>query len=243
MTDTWRVSLIESFAAESAQSIFTLLKGKLIVSCQADPGDPMDHVDTITRMATSVLRGGAAGLRAEGPECVAAFREITALPVIGMVKTKDSRGEVYITPSFKAARAVSNAGSDIVALDCTLRRLMEAEPWPELIRRIHAELRKPVLADIASLEDAIAAQEAGADAVATTLYGYTDETAGIRSFSWPLLKTLVERMHVPVIAEGHINQPDDVRKALELGAHAVLVGSAITRPQSITARFVAATTG
>ena len=235
--------MIESFAAESAQAVFTSLKGKLIVSCQADPGDPMDHIDTIARMATSVLRGGAAGLRAEGPECVAAFRAITNFPIIGMVKTKDSKGEVYITPAFKGARAVSEAGSDIIALDCTLRRLVEAEPWPELIRRIHTELRKPVLADIASLDDAIAAQEAGADAVATTLYGYTDETAGIRSFSWPLLKKLVDRMRVPVIAEGHINQPDEVRKALELGAHAVLVGSAITRPQTITARFVAATRG
>jgi putative N-acetylmannosamine-6-phosphate epimerase len=241
--DAWRVSLIESFAAESAQSIFTFLKGQLIVSCQADPGDPMDHLDTIARMATSVLRGGAAGLRAEGSECVTAFRAITDLPIIGMVKTKDSRGEVYITPTFKAAQAVSDAGSDVIALDCTLRRLVEAEPWPDLIRRIHSELRKPVLADIASSEDAVAAQEAGADAVATTLYGYTDETAGIRNFSWPLLKRLVDQMSVPVIAEGHINQPDDVRRALELGAHAVLVGSAITRPQSITARFVAATRG
>src|SRR5215469_8624953 len=105
--DAWRVSLIESFAAESAQSIFTFLKGQLIVSCQADPGDPMDHLDTIARMATSVLRGGAAGLRAEGSECVTAFRAITDLPIIGMVKTKDSRGEVYITPTFKAAQAVS----------------------------------------------------------------------------------------------------------------------------------------
>ena len=138
---------------------------------------------------------------------------------------------------------MSEAGANIVALDCTLRRLTEAEPWPELIRRIHSELGRLVLADVASVEDGLAAEEAGADAVATTLYGYTEETAGIRSFSWPLLEALVERLQVPVIAEGHINQPNDVRLALDKGAHAVLVGSAITRPESITARFVQATLG
>jgi putative N-acetylmannosamine-6-phosphate epimerase len=158
-----------------------------------------------------------------------------------MVKTKDAEGEVYITPTFAAAQSVVAAGCDIVALDCTRRRLREAEPWPELIRRIHAELDRPVLADIATMEDGIAAQDAGADAVATTLYGYTSETAGIRSVSWPLLEALIGTLRVPVIAEGHIQQPEEVRRALELGAHAVLVGSAITRPETITARFVAAT--
>jgi putative N-acetylmannosamine-6-phosphate epimerase len=233
--------LIQSLSSASAQSTFALLKGKLIVSCQADPGDPMDHLDTIARMATSVLRGGAGGLRAEGAACVTAFRAITDLPIIGMVKTKDPNGEVYITPTFAGATLVSEAGSEIVALDCTRRRLTEAEPWPQLILRIHSELGRLVLADVASVEDGLAAQEAGADAVATTLYGYTAETAGIRTFSWPLLEALVDRLQVPVIAEGHINRPDEVRMALAKGAHAVLVGSAITRPETITARFVAAT--
>ena len=233
--------MIQTLTATSTQSKFALLKGKLIVSCQADPGDPMDHIDTITRMATSVLRGGAGGLRAEGAACVRAFRAITDLPIIGMVKTRDRNGEVYITPTFAAAKAVSDVGSDVIAVDCTRRRLTEPEPWPGLIRRIHSELGRPVLADIASLEDGLAAQDAGADAVATTLHGYTAETAGIRSFSWPLLEVLIERLQIPVIAEGHINRPEDVRMALERGAHAVLVGSAITRPETITARFVAAT--
>ncbi|HEY2039849.1 MAG TPA: N-acetylmannosamine-6-phosphate 2-epimerase [Edaphobacter sp.] len=226
---------------EKAPAILASLKGRLIVSCQADPGDPMDDLDTITRVARSVLQGGAAGLRAEGPNSIQSFRKITDRPIIGMVKAKDAKGEVYITPTFAAASAVSEAGADIIALDCTLRRLIEAEPWPELIQRIHHELGRPVLADIASLEDGIAAQEAGADAVAMTLYGYTKETAGVRQISWPLLERLVGRLKVPVIAEGHIQLPGDVSKALELGAYSVVVGSAITRPQVITARFVAAT--
>ena len=233
--------MIQSSVVASANMLFTSLRGKLIVSCQADPGDPMDHVDTVARMATSVLRGGAGGLRAEGRECVRAFRAITDLPIIGMVKAKDRNGEVYITPTFDGAVAVSEAGADIIALDCTHRRLSEAEPWPDLIRKVHTELNRPVLADIASLEDGIAAQEVGADAVATTLYGYTAETAGIRSFSWPLLQALIRQLQIPVIAEGHINEPGDVRRALDMGAYSALVGSAITRPQTITARFVAAT--
>jgi putative N-acetylmannosamine-6-phosphate epimerase len=233
----------QNSAAEAAALILDRLKGRLIVSCQADPGDPLDHLETIGRIASSVLLGGAAGLRAEGAERIAAFRALTERPIIGMVKARDANGEVYITPSFAAAQAVSRAGSDVIAVDCTNRRLVEAESWPELVKRIRSELMRPVLADIATVEDGLAAEEAGADAVATTLFGYTVETGGARSFSWPLLDELVARLKIPVIAEGHIDCPGDVRRALRAGAHSVLVGSAITRPQTITARFVAATLG
>jgi N-acylglucosamine-6-phosphate 2-epimerase len=227
----------------SGEEIFRSLRGRLIVSCQASAGDPLDDIATLTRMASSVLRGGAGGLRAERVESVAAFRQVTELPLIGLVKKFDANGEVYITPDFESARAVSEAGADIVALDCTRRRLREAEPWPELIRRIHEELGRPVCADIATIEDAVAAQEAGADAVASTLYGYTTDTAGGRAVSWGLVEELVARMTIPVIVEGHITQPEEVRRALKMGANSVVVGSAITRPESITARFVQATEG
>jgi N-acylglucosamine-6-phosphate 2-epimerase len=200
----------------------------------------MDDLDTLTRMAASVLRGGAAGLRAEGVACIEAFRSLTELPVIGLIKKDDVNGDVYITPDFASARAVKEAGADVIALDCTRRRLREAEPWPELIRRIHEELGRLVCADIATIDDAVAAQDAGADAVASTLYGYTPETAGKRTVSWTLVETLIERMAIPVIVEGHITQPEEVRRALEMGANSVVVGSAITRPESITARFVRA---
>jgi len=227
----------------SGRSIFQSLRGCVIVSCQASEGDPLDHIDTLRRMAASVLRGGAGGLRAEGVERVRAFREMTELPIIGIIKKYDANGDVYITPDFESARAVSEAGADIIALDCTRRRLYEAEPWPELIGRIHDELGRPVCADIATIEEAVAAENAGADAVASTLYGYTAETAGSRTVSWPLIEALVARMTVPVIVEGHITQPDEVRRALKLGVNSVVVGSAITRPESITARFVQATMG
>ena len=229
--------------SESGGEIFRALRGRLIVSCQASAGDPLDDVGTLTRMASSVLRGGAGGLRAEGAGCIAAFRRLTELPLIGLIKTKDANGDVYITPDFASARAVSEAGADIIAVDCTRRRLQEAEPWPELIRRIREELGRPVCADIATIDDAVAAQSAGADAVASTLYGYTADTAGNRTVSWELVEALVARMTIPVIVEGHITRPEEVRKALEMGAHSVVVGSAITRPESITARFVRAADG
>jgi N-acylglucosamine-6-phosphate 2-epimerase len=219
-------------------SSFQQLRGCIIVSCQASEGDPLDNLDTLTRIATSVLRGGAGGLRAEGASRIAAFRSLTQLPIIGIVKAYDASGDVYITPDFRSAKAISDAGADIIALDCTSRRLTAPEPWPELIPRIHAELNRPVLADIASLEDALAAERAGADAVATTLYGYTPETDGIRTPSWPLLQSLVAHLTVPVLLEGHITHPPEALRAFTLGATAVVVGSAITRPESITNRFV-----
>ena len=224
----------------SRTSPIDALRGRLIVSCQASAGDPLDDLDTLTRIATSVLRGGAGGLRAEGVSRIAAFRNLTQLPIMGLIKTYDANGEVYITPNFRSAKAISDAGADIIALDCTTRRLTAAEPWPELIRRIHTELNRPVLADIATLDDALAAQYAGADAVATTLYGYTPDTLGNRAVSWPLLQSIVARLTIPSFAEGHITSPEQVRQALHLGAHAVVVGSAITRPEVITARFVQA---
>jgi N-acylglucosamine-6-phosphate 2-epimerase len=224
----------------SFNSPFQQLHGRIVVSCQADEGDPLDDLDTLTRIATSVLRGGAGGLRAEGVTRIAAFRSLTQLPIIGIIKTYDPNGDVYITPNFRSAKAISDAGADIIALDCTARRLTSPEPWTELVPRIHAELNRPVLADIASLEDALAAQRAGADAVATTLYGYTAETAGIRTPSWPLLQSLVAHLTIPVLLEGHITNPPDALHALALGAISVVVGSAITRPESITNRFVEA---
>ncbi|WP_158942757.1 N-acetylmannosamine-6-phosphate 2-epimerase [Granulicella sp. S190] len=222
----------------SDNSPFCLLRGRIIVSCQASEGDPLDDLDTLTRIATSVLRGGAGGLRAEGISRIAAFRNLTKLPIIGIIKAFDTNGEVYITPDFHSAQAISHAGADIIALDCTARRLTEAEPWPELIRRIHDELHRPVLADIASLDDALAAERAGADAVATTLYGYTAETANIRTPSWPLIQSLLTQLTIPVVVEGHITHPSEARQALDRGATSVVVGSAITRPETITRRFV-----
>ena len=214
------------------------LKNKLIVSCQAMPGDPLDHTDTLRRIAISVLRGGAGGLRANGAECIAAFRQETNLPIIGILK-RFQNGKPDITPDFASAKTISDAGADIIGLDCSAGRFPTSEPWPQLLSRIRQELNKPVLADIATLDEAIAAEQSGADAVATTMFGYTPETAGQRSISWTLVERLVNSVHLPVIVEGHVRQPDEVRRAFDLGVFAVVVGAAITQPEAITVRFIA----
>jgi N-acylglucosamine-6-phosphate 2-epimerase len=214
------------------------LKGQLIVSCQAPPGDPLDDIDTLRRLAVSALRGGAKGLRANGAEAIRAFRKETTLPIVGILKRYDDN-ELCITPNVSAVQQISEAGADVIALDCTADRPAYSEPWPELIRYIH-EVGKPALADIATLDEAIAAEKSGADAVATTLYGYTQQTAGIRSPNWELIDQLVKAIRIPVIAEGHLTRPEEFRRALDMGAFAVVIGAAITRPEAIAARFIQA---
>jgi N-acylglucosamine-6-phosphate 2-epimerase len=214
------------------------LKNKLIVSCQALPGDPLDHTDTLRRIAISVLRGGAGGLRANGADCISAFRRETTLPIIGIAK-RFADGKPDITPDFPSAKAISDAGADIIGLDCSAGRFATSEPWPQLLSRIRRELHKPVVADIATLDEALAAEQSGAAAVATTMYGYTPETAGQRSINWTLVEQLVKTLHLPVILEGHVRQPDEVRRAFDLGVFTVVIGAAITQPESITARFIA----
>ncbi len=218
------------------------LRGSLIVSCQAPPGDPLDNVDALRRIAASAVRGGAGGLRANGVECVEAFRRDTGVPVIGIQKRRIG-DEVSITPDFVSAKSIADAGADIIALDCSSNRSAAAEPWQDVLRRVQAEIGKPVLADIATFEESMAVQEAGADAVATTLYGFTPETAGFRTVNWDLVARLIKVLRVPLIVEGHISRPEEAAKAIELGAYAVVVGSAITRPESIAARYTAALRG
>jgi N-acylglucosamine-6-phosphate 2-epimerase len=218
------------------------LKNKLIVSCQALPGDPLDHVDTLRRMALSVIRGGAGGLRLGGKACVTALRTETDLPIIGILKRHENNC-LYITPDFASAQEIVDAGADVVGLDCSSQRPASAEPWAELLPRIQSELGRAVLADIATLEEGLAAEQAGAAAVATTMFGYTPETAGKRFVHWSLVEQLIKSLRVPVIVEGHLRDPEDLRRAFDLGAFAVVVGAAITQPEAITARFMRAIQG
>lgn len=215
------------------------LKGKLVVSCQAAPGDPMEDTETIRRVAKAVVASGAAGLRINGPEHVRAVRQDSDVPIIAIQK-RYTQGSLQITPDFASAAALAGAGASIIALDCSNRARANGEPWPEIIRRIHEELRLPVMADIATLEEGVAAVTAGADLVGTTLSGYTEETQGNHFFDWSLLTNLVGRTHAPIIAEGHISSPEEARRAAAIGAWCVIVGSAITRPGVITNKFVRA---
>lgn len=215
------------------------LSGKLVVSCQAAPTDPLEETETIRRIARAVVQSGAAGLRINSPEHVRAIRQDSAVPIIAIQK-RYFQGSPHITPDFASASALAAAGASIIALDCTDRVWPEGDSWQVLIRRVHNELKLPVMADVSTLEEAVAAATAGADMVGTTLNGYTEATRSHRSFNWQLLREMLRDIKVPVIAEGHISSPEEARRALALGAWCVIVGSAITRPGMITAGFARA---
>ena len=215
------------------------LRGKLVVSCQAAPADPMEDTETIRRIARVVVSSGAAGLRINGPEQLRAIRQDSDVPNIAIQK-RYTNGSLRITPDFASAKALAAAGASIIALDCSNGSRGNGEPWQTIIRRIHEELKLPVMADIATLEEGLAAAAAGADFIGTTLSGYTEETWGNHFFDWSLLANLVRQIRVPIIAEGHISSPEEARRAAAMGAWCVIVGSAITRPGVITGKFVRA---
>lgn len=215
-----------------------LAQGTLVVSCQAAPGNPLHAPESMALMARAAEAGGAGAIRANGAADVAAIRAVTDLPIIGINKLGDPSG-VFITPTFESAIDIVRAGADLIALDGTLRPRPDGQRLDQQIARIHAELGVPVLADVDTLEAGIAAREAGADFVASTLSGYTNG----HTPSGPdveLVRQLVAKLDCPVVAEGRVRTPDDVRAVCDAGAYAVVVGYAITNPMDITARLVSA---
>ena len=216
-------------------------KGALVVSCQARADNPLHGPVYMSAMAQAAEAGGAKGIRANGEADVAAIRTVTALPIIGIAKVWDDRFPVYITPGFEQAAQIAKAGADIIGIDAT-PRLRNGEPVERLIGRIRTGLGKEVFADIATLQEGRAAHAAGATYVATTLAGYTEETASRKSEGpdLELLSALVAALPVPIVAEGRFDTPELVAEAFRRGAHAVVVGTAITNPREITRRFVRA---
>jgi len=213
------------------------LRGGLVVSCQALPHEPLFGSGIMARLALAAQVGGAVGIRANSPADIAAIRAVTDLPLIGLSKVDVPSFDVYITPTVADALAVSQAGADIIALDATSR------PHPEgltadFIRRVRAETGKPILADISTDDEALEAQEAGADFISTTLSGYTSYSPQSEEPDLDLVRRLALVLTIPLIAEGRIATPQQARAALDAGAWAVVVGGAITRPQQITERFM-----
>ncbi|WP_130178709.1 N-acetylmannosamine-6-phosphate 2-epimerase [Cryobacterium sp. SO1] len=213
------------------------LRGQLIVSCQARPGEALFGSDHMVAMALSAVSGGARGLRIEGPSDIRAVRAVTALPIIGLWKVGDEG--VYITPTLASAREVREAGADIVALDGTARDRPDGLSLAETIRRLKdASPNVVVLADVSTVSEGIAAVAAGADLVSTTLSGYTPHSRPGPAPDLELVAELAAVLDIPILAEGRISTPAEALAALQHGAAAVVVGSAITRPQVITAGFV-----
>lgn len=214
--------------ANYSETIIQKLHQSLIVSCQAPTDSPLYDPQVISAMAQAAILRGAAGVRIDTPSHVSAVRQRTEAPIIGLWKQQIPGFDVYITPQFEHANAIAFAGADIIAIDATPRKRPGEETLDTLITRIHQELGKPVMADVDTMEAAIAAANAGADIVGTTLYGYTNQTKHLTPPGFELLAQMVEKLDLPVICEGGIASPQMAQTALQLGAYAVVVGTAIT---------------
>lgn len=222
----------------SIPEVLHQLNGKLIVSCQASDGDAFHHPECMARFAEAARKGGAAGIRANGVQDILAIRGAVDLPIVAIAKKLWSDGRILITGDFDDARQLAAAGAEMIALDATARG--QRFGALERLARIKRDIGVVVLADIATVEEATAAERAGADAVLSTMRGYTDETAHTTGFEPEFIAELTRAVSVPVIAEGRIATPAEARAAIQCGAWAVIVGSAITRPADITRTFAAA---
>lgn len=214
------------------------VKGKLIVSCQALPEEPLHSPFIMGRMARAAKEGGAVAIRAQGVEDIIEIKEVTGLPVIGIIKRNYSDSPVFITATKAEVEALLKTGCEMIALDATMRKRPGGQSLQELITLIkeHGIL---VMGDVSNEEEALLAQTYGADCVSTTLSGYTDYSPKLTGPDFELIERLAKTLTVPVLAEGRINTPEELRKVYALGAHSAVVGSAISRPQLITARFAA----
>jgi len=211
------------------------LEGGLIVSCQAYPAEPMRHPETMAQIAEAAVRGGAVGIRAQGIDDIRLIHERVALPQIGL--WKDGADDVFITPTLEHALAVIAAGAQIVAIDGTRRARPDGLSLAETIARIHEQTTALVMADVGSVADGIAAYEAGADCVGTTLCGYTGERPKTDGPDLEVLRELASGLPIPVIAEGRVHTPAQASACVDAGAFAVVVGTAITHPTTITTWF------
>ncbi|MHA0917197.1 N-acetylmannosamine-6-phosphate 2-epimerase [Kosakonia cowanii] len=216
------------------------IKGRLVVSCQALENEPLHSPFIMARMALAAAEGGASGIRANSVADIEAIKQQVALPVIGLLKRDYPDSEVFITPTLREVEELVAAAPEMIALDATQRPRPGGETLAQLVAGIRA--RWPALllmADIASVEEAVIAEQLGFDCVGTTLYGYTAQIKGhtLPESDFALLKAVLAAVAIPVIAEGNVDTPERAARCLALGAHAVVVGGAITRPQQITRRF------
>lgn len=220
--------------------ILEKLKNQIIVSVQAMPNEPLYEESCIIAMMKSVVNGGAKGLRLAGARDVKNAKKIFDIPIIGLTKPDklpDNWKEiVYITPTLKEVNELIEANADIIATDAT-QRPRPKESLKEIVNYIKSH-NKLSMADISTFEEGIKARELGFDIISTTLSGYTQySNQNMEGPDFELLEKLVKELDCPIILEGRIWEPNEVNQAFELGAHSVVIGSAITRPQLITKRF------
>ena len=219
------------------------LKGKLIVSCQALPHEPLHSSFIMGRMALAAKEGGAAGIRANTKEDIAEIQAQVDLPIIGIVKRDYEDSKVYITPTMKEIEELMEVKPEIIALDATV----DLKPGGKTLDGFYREIRAAypdqlLMADCSTVEEALHADELGFDFIGTTLVGYTEQSRGLKieADDFAIIRQIVAKARHRVIAEGNINTPEKARRFLELGAFSVVVGSIITRPQLITKSFAEA---
>lgn len=224
----------------SLDQILGVTKGSIIVSCQALPGEPLycEEMSLMPFMAKAAKEAGSKCIRTSSIRDVVEIKKATGLPVIGLVKRVVEGYDSYITPTMKEVDDLVAVDSDIVALDCTMRKRGDGTSINEFIAQIRQKYPDLILmADISTYEEGLNAQACGVQLVGTTLSGYTDYSPKVDGPDFDLVARLAADLSIPVIAEGKVHYPDQAKKMLELGAHAVVVGGAITRPLEIAGRF------
>ncbi|RBP90041.1 N-acylglucosamine-6-phosphate 2-epimerase [Cytobacillus firmus] len=218
------------------------IKNGLIVSCQALDGEPLHSPFIMGRMALAAKEGGAAGIRANSVPDIREIKELVDLPVIGIIKQVYKDHPVFITPTMKEIDALAETGAEIIATDATNRIRPDGRDLESFYKEIRSKYPQILLmADVSSVEEAVFADKLGFDIVAPTLYGYTEETKGLKidDHDYAVIKQIVKDVkHAKVIAEGNVSTPEIARSVLNIQVHSVVVGGAITRPQIITKRFV-----
>ena len=216
------------------------LKGHLIVSCQALPHEPLHSSFIMGRMALAAKEGGAYGIRANTREDIEEIKKNVDLPVIGIVKRDYPDSKIYITPTMKEVEELMEVKPEIIALDATREVRPGNLSLEDFVKEIRAKYPgQKLMADCSTVEEALYADKLGFDFIGTTLVGYTDQSRGdkIEADDFKIIRTILEKVSHPVIAEGNINTPEKAKRVIELGCFSVVVGSIITRPQLITKAF------
>lgn len=220
------------------------LRHKLIVSCQALPDEPLHSDFIMARMAVAAKEGGASGIRANSVVDIAAIQKAVDLPIIGIIKRDYQGADVYITATMKEVDELMTVRPNIIAIDATTSTRPNGESLKEFFQKAKEKYPDQLwMADCSTIDEMLAADQLGFDFIGTTLVGYTKQSQGdkIESNDFEIIRKALSKLSHPLIAEGNIDTPDKVRRVLELGAYSVVVGSAITRPQLITKKFVEAT--
>lgn len=226
---------------KTKEEIFASIKGELIVSCQALPEEPMHSSFIMGRMAYSAMKGGAKGIRANSIEDIREIKQTVDLPIIGIIKHVYENSDVYITPTFKEIDLLYLEGVDIIAIDATKRRRPDGKTISDIYPLIKEKYKDQLfMADCSTYEEAKTAYELGFDFIGTTLSGYTDYTREVSLPNMELMERLVNDFPVPIIAEGGIWTPEELKHVFELGVYSAVVGTAITRPMDITKKFIKA---